>query len=101
MDGPRDPEDRAATRGEVATGDSYSAPVSTLPAPRSTTYRHNVRYFEVDQQGVMFNMWFLALFKEAMFAFFEEGGRDTPRSAMPDTSWSSSTATSTGGHRCG
>jgi len=37
-------------------------------------YRHRVRYFEVDQQGVVFNMWYLGYFDEAMSAFLEEGG---------------------------
>ena len=44
------------------------------PAARTTTYRHKVRYFEVDQQGVVFNMWYLGYFDEAMSAFLEEGG---------------------------
>lgn len=37
-------------------------------------YRHKVRYFEADQQGVVFNMWYLGYFDEAMAAFLEEGG---------------------------
>jgi acyl-CoA thioester hydrolase len=41
---------------------------------RRTTYQHRVRYFEVDQQGVVFNMWYLGYFDEAMSAFLEEGG---------------------------
>jgi acyl-CoA thioester hydrolase len=41
---------------------------------RRTPYRHRVRYFEVDQQGVVFNMWYLGYFDEAMSAFLEEGG---------------------------
>lgn len=43
MDVRRNPEDRAATRSEVASGDSYGAPASTVPARRHMTYRHNVR----------------------------------------------------------
>ena len=43
-------------------------------AARTTTYRHRVRYLEVDQQGVVFNMWYLGYFDEAMAAFLEEGG---------------------------
>jgi acyl-CoA thioester hydrolase len=42
--------------------------------PRTTTYRHHVRYLEVDQQGVVFNMWYLGYFDEAMSGFFAEGG---------------------------
>jgi acyl-CoA thioester hydrolase len=42
--------------------------------PRSTTYRHKVRYLEVDQQGVVFNMWYLGYFDEAMSEFLSEGG---------------------------
>ena len=34
----------------------------------------NVRYLEVDQQGVVFNMWYLAYFDDAMTAFLEHGG---------------------------
>jgi acyl-CoA thioester hydrolase len=43
-------------------------------SPRTTTYRHPVRYLEVDQQGVVFNMWYLGYFDEAMTLFLEEGG---------------------------
>ncbi len=41
---------------------------------RTTRYRHRVRYFETDQQGVVFNMWYLGYFDEAMTAFLAEGG---------------------------
>ena len=41
---------------------------------RTTVYRHRVRYFEADQQGVVFNMWYLGYFDEAMTLFLEEGG---------------------------
>jgi acyl-CoA thioester hydrolase len=33
-----------------------------------------VRYLEVDQQGVVFNMWYLAYFDDAMTAFLHAGG---------------------------
>jgi acyl-CoA thioester hydrolase len=33
-----------------------------------------VRYLEVDQQGVVFNMWYLGYFDEAMSSFLQEGG---------------------------
>ena len=45
-------------------------------ASRTTTYRHRVRYLEADQQGVVFNMWYLGYFDEAMTLFLEEGGLD-------------------------
>jgi acyl-CoA thioester hydrolase len=45
-----------------------------MSPPRRTTYEHQVRYFETDQQGVVFNMWYLGYFDEAMAAFLEEGG---------------------------
>jgi acyl-CoA thioester hydrolase len=32
------------------------------------------RYLEVDQQGVVFNMWYLAYFDDAMTAFLLAGG---------------------------
>jgi acyl-CoA thioester hydrolase len=48
--------------------DSASSP------DRITRYRHKVRYFEADQQGVVFNMWYLGYFDEAMSCFLEEGG---------------------------
>src|ERR1700722_13537563 len=46
--------------------------------PRRTIYQHQVRYFEVDQQGVVFNMWYLGYFDEAMSLFLEEGGLAYP-----------------------
>lgn len=33
-----------------------------------------VRYLEVDRQGVVFNMWYLAYLDDAMTAFLHEGG---------------------------
>jgi acyl-CoA thioester hydrolase len=43
---------------------------------RPTPFPHavNVRYLEVDQQGVVFNMWYLAYFDDAMTAFLAAGG---------------------------
>jgi acyl-CoA thioester hydrolase len=41
---------------------------------RVHTYRHQVRYFECDQQGVVFNMWYLGYFDEALGAFIAGGG---------------------------
>ncbi|HXY63887.1 MAG TPA: acyl-CoA thioesterase [Mycobacterium sp.] len=43
-------------------------------AHRTTVYRHRVRYLEADQQGVVFNMWYLGYFDEAMTLFLEQGG---------------------------
>ncbi len=45
---------------------------------RKTTYRHQVRYLEADQQGVVFNMWYLGYFDEAMAEFLSEGGLEYP-----------------------
>ena len=38
------------------------------------TFPIDVRYLEVDQQGVVFNMWYLAYFDDAMTAFLAAGG---------------------------
>ena len=40
------------------------------------THPVEVRYLEVDQQGVVFNMWYLAYFDDAMTAFLASGGLD-------------------------
>jgi acyl-CoA thioester hydrolase len=45
---------------------------------RTTIYRHQVRYLEADQQGVVFNMWYLGYFDEAMAEFLSEGGLEYP-----------------------
>jgi len=37
-------------------------------------YRVQVRYLEVDQQGVVFNAWYLAYFDDALTGFFEHRG---------------------------
>lgn len=37
-------------------------------------YSVDVRYVEVDQQGVVFNMWYLAYLDEAMARFLAHGG---------------------------
>ncbi len=49
-----------------------------MDGPRTTLYRHRVRYLEADQQGVAFNMWYLGYFDEAMAEFLEEGGLAYP-----------------------
>jgi acyl-CoA thioester hydrolase len=38
----------------------------------------NVRYLEVDQQGVVFNMWYLAYIDDAMTAFLAANGLHYP-----------------------
>jgi acyl-CoA thioester hydrolase len=38
------------------------------------TFPFDVRYLEVDQQGVVFNMWYLAYFDDAFTAFLDAGG---------------------------
>lgn len=38
------------------------------------THAVDVRYMEVDQQGVVFNSWYLAYFDDAMTAFLAAGG---------------------------
>jgi len=38
------------------------------------THPVQVRYHEIDQQGVVFNMWYLAYLDEAMSAFIEANG---------------------------
>jgi acyl-CoA thioester hydrolase len=45
-----------------------------MARPVPFTHLVNVRYLEVDQQGVVFNMWYLAYFDDAMTAFLEGGG---------------------------
>jgi acyl-CoA thioester hydrolase len=52
----------------------YVAPVPGSSPKRSSTYRQQVRYGEADQQGVVFNMWYLGYFDEAMSHFLDEGG---------------------------
>jgi acyl-CoA thioester hydrolase len=44
------------------------------------THRVDVRYLEVDQQGVVFNMWYLAYLDDAMTALLAAGG--LPYTAM-------------------
>lgn len=38
------------------------------------THPVDVRYMEVDQQGVVFNSWYLVYFDDAMTAFLADGG---------------------------
>lgn len=57
-----------------------------LPASRvsavSFTHRVGVRYLEVDQQGVVFNMWYLAYLDDAMTAYL--GAHGLPYTVMRD-----------------
>jgi len=54
--------------------------VHSLPAyplavsSRPFTHHVNVRYLEVDQQGVVFNMWYLAYFDDAMTEWMKHIG---------------------------
>ncbi len=41
---------------------------------RVSRHHHRVRYFECDQQGVVFNAWYLAWFDEAFGTFLDDGG---------------------------
>lgn len=45
-----------------------------------TGYLHPVspRYLEVDRQGIVFNMWYLAYFDETIAGFFAAGGLPYP-----------------------
>ena len=49
------------------------------------TQERQVRYVEVDAQGVVFNSWYLAWFDDAMTAFLEHGG--LPYRAMLDAGY--------------
>lgn len=49
------------------------------------THRVDVRYLEADQQGVVFNMWYLAYFDDAMTALLADGG--LPYTEMLDAGW--------------
>lgn len=42
------------------------------------THPVDVRYLEADQQGVVFNMWYLAYFDDALAALLEHGGLTYP-----------------------
>ena len=44
------------------------------PVTDAFTYTAPVRYLEVDQQGVVFNMWYLAYMDEAFGAFLTRNG---------------------------
>jgi acyl-CoA thioester hydrolase len=46
--------------------------------PAEFTHPVTVRYLEVDQQGVVFNMWYLAYFDDALVGFLECNGLDYP-----------------------
>jgi acyl-CoA thioester hydrolase len=58
-------------RGGSVSGVDLTAPGGE---GRVHTYRHSVRYFECDQQGVVFNMWYLGYFDEALSAYLAGGG---------------------------
>lgn len=54
-----------------------------MDKPFSTEIR--VRYCEIDQQNVVFNMWYVAYLGEAMAAFLEARGLQYPRLAASGT----------------
>lgn len=49
------------------------------------SFKVNIRYMEVDAQGVVFNAWYLTYFDDAMTAFLEHGG--LPYAAMLDAGY--------------
>jgi acyl-CoA thioester hydrolase len=49
------------------------------------THRVDVRYLEADQQGVVFNMWYLAYLDDAMTALLAHGGLSYPD--LMDQGW--------------
>jgi acyl-CoA thioester hydrolase len=49
------------------------------------THRVDVRYLEADQQGVVFNMWYLAYFDDAMAGLLADGGLGY--TALLDLGW--------------
>jgi acyl-CoA thioester hydrolase len=65
------------------------------------THPVQVRYHEIDQQGVVFNMWYLAYLDEAMSAFIEANGLAYTHLQDDgfDVRWC--TRSSTGPRRCG
>ena len=54
-----------------------------MARPEPFIFPVDVRYLEVDTQGAVFNMWYLAYFDDAMTAFLAEGG--LPYGEMLDT----------------
>lgn len=42
--------------------------------PATFEHRVTIRYLETDQQGVVFNMWYLAYFDDALVALLADGG---------------------------
>jgi acyl-CoA thioester hydrolase len=49
------------------------------------THRVDVRYLEADQQGVVFNMWYLAYFDDALSGLLADGG--LAYTALLDLGW--------------
>jgi acyl-CoA thioester hydrolase len=49
-----------------------------MARPEPFVHPVSVRYLEVDQQGVVFNMWYLAYCDDAMTAFLADGGLPYP-----------------------
>ena len=99
---PRNPSGKLLKRGVAGpvTGRARTPGRLTWTARRRTIYEHQVRYLEADQQGVVFNMWYLGYFDEAMAPFLDEGGLPIPTCWPPATTCSSCTPRSTGSPRC-
>lgn len=55
-----------------------------MPTPETPPYVHpvDVRYMEVDQQGVVFNSWYLVYFDDALVGFL--AARGLPYETMMD-----------------
>jgi acyl-CoA thioester hydrolase len=54
--------------------------MTPAPPPGDATFEVpvQIRYLEADQQGVVFNMWYLAYFDDALSAFLARGGLTYP-----------------------
>lgn len=53
--------------------------MAVVPAAREFSHRVEVRYLEVDRQGVVFHMWHLAYFDDALTAWMADRGAPYPR----------------------
>ena len=51
-----------------------TAPNPSIPTKPAYVFQFNIRYLEVDQQGVVNNMWYLAYVDDAMTGFLEHNG---------------------------
>ncbi|MCC5951103.1 MAG: acyl-CoA thioesterase [Acidimicrobiia bacterium] len=60
------------------------SPAAAEPSPAAHQHPVNVRYLEVDSQGVVFNMWYLAYVDDAMTSFL--AARGLPYAGLTDDS---------------